>query len=637
MKLKIESGLLLLLLSHIPFTSAQEDANKKHKLPSKEDIEALGSAAVALENCPLLRDTQLGDNTTQSSTPAFGDKTLSMFWAQEFIGLDLANVYMKKLRNGAGPNPDSGPQSVVVQILDSSKSDHGKSVHYLLTSPDLGSCAGTACKVESFKNFSDGKSFFDIGESEKSGIFSYNLAAVKALNEIIQGKVKADVVSVSMTGFSKETMNVFSNVGRGQNAIVVLASGNILGGDPNQDLAQETQSFRDGIVVGSLSTEGRVSDISVRGETVDILAPSNRHLSGIDGFSGTSGAQPLVAGVVAQIRSLLKNAPLEVVRAIIKETAIPTHNKFFTPQVHGAGTINALAALKMAEQLAQACAEQTLTPSVRASCWMGQLKKEKSKPQIFDEKFSSRIKAVFGCNEDGNISQVSENLKCQGEDSKQVLFNELREKSLLNTDVAPYWNQLSCIHEKLAFPKNAILYRSVGFRGWPPVADAEARRELVGQYRRLLKKPSVLQNLSLLGPAGLNEFKDYGEKLFSNPVSMFKERGDFLSALIPISKSQKPYVQSFLEKHAEPISKYLGYTEGLNEGHVISLAALYSNSGLGLANFFKNLPQNTPNIVRIQALSGFDLENRREFFRNPAEYLMPGRALEKLSTIYHFA
>ncbi|MCM2278267.1 MAG: S8 family serine peptidase [Oligoflexia bacterium] len=113
----------------------------------------------------------------------------------------------------------------------------------------------------------------------------------------------------------------------------------------------------EGISVGSISPLGLTSRFSSEGPQIAILAPSDEFeassYAGADTmFSGTSGAQPLVCGALANVLSILPGMKFQEAKILLEKTAIPTDNARQVPRKNGAGMVNALALVKVAQRLA---------------------------------------------------------------------------------------------------------------------------------------------------------------------------------------------------------------------------------------------------------------------------------------------
>jgi|GEM_PF-5099740 len=113
-----------------------------------------------------------------------------------------------------------------------------------------------------------------------------------------------------------------------------------------------------GINVSSLSPFGLVSNFSspIVSGVPGIAAPSDEFvLAGradlYAKFGGTSGAQPLVCGTVANLLSLLPGLTQDEVWKILKSTALPTVNSRDPSGKNGVGTVNAYRAFQVAKRL----------------------------------------------------------------------------------------------------------------------------------------------------------------------------------------------------------------------------------------------------------------------------------------------
>lgn len=124
---------------------------------------------------------------------------------------------------------------------------------------------------------------------------------------------------------------------------VIVAAGN------SSDATQFPARLPSVYAVAALDESGNIAGFSCRGK-IDIAAPgvnlvTSTNSGGWGGFSGTSGATPIVSGIVALVLS--KNPTWTGVQAI--EHVMATATKKDPPEHYGAGLANAAAALGATE------------------------------------------------------------------------------------------------------------------------------------------------------------------------------------------------------------------------------------------------------------------------------------------------
>lgn len=146
----------------------------------------------------------------------------------------------------------------------------------------------------------------------------------------------------------------------GKKTLVVAAAGNKF---PHHDeqaangLSQEKYGAPRVIMVGSSDPDGFVSCFSSPGDCVVVTAPSSRNITfSYNGhysvlFGGTSGAAPLVSGVLADVRSILPELTIESAVALLQGTAIKTATNEVS-DLNGAGVLNHYKMLRVALRLA---------------------------------------------------------------------------------------------------------------------------------------------------------------------------------------------------------------------------------------------------------------------------------------------
>ena len=293
----------------------------------------------------------LSDGKIHEVTPFYQGK-LSPFWAQEYVGSDLAREYLKK---------HGGLRTVRIGIVDSS------SLHWV--SKDL--LTEDAVTRETKSEFEGGMTHgrltmgvmtgeFPIGaaESAKFSLVDFT-AGDDVANELKDfRKAKPEVLNVSMSADSRrpERKSPFNSEflePMAQETILVKSSGNLF--------PRALTPVHGAIAVGSLSPLGFQSAFSQEGEGLDILAPADIGMmsighgeeSDVDSVdmlpsmaSKTSAATPLVAGAIANVLSILPGLSTAEVKLLLKRTAVPLEGG--TAPV---GMLNAYQLVRVADRL----------------------------------------------------------------------------------------------------------------------------------------------------------------------------------------------------------------------------------------------------------------------------------------------
>ena len=160
----------------------------------------------------------------------------------------------------------------------------------------------------------------------------------------------ADVISLSLTRNTRDWPEswdrAFSHAAA-NDVVVIAAAGNRGSGT----VAVGAPATMPGVLtVGGVNREGRASDTaSAQGITIGVMAPSEGLVGAIPGgnyvsWSGTSGATPIVAGIVALVRAAYPNLDAANVINRVLQTARPVTETTPDP-LYGYGLVDAYAAL----------------------------------------------------------------------------------------------------------------------------------------------------------------------------------------------------------------------------------------------------------------------------------------------------
>lgn len=155
-----------------------------------------------------------------------------------------------------------------------------------------------------------------------------------------------------------DSARVFGRGGKG--TIVVFASGN---GDPNLSDVSFPANVNGVVTVGALTKNGSIWDYSLRGMSMDLVAPSgNVNLLGdvqtidrmgfqgynttnyMNNFGGTSAACPQIAGVVALMLSINPDLTESQIKTVLQNTARDFGSAGFD-NIYGYGLVDANAAV----------------------------------------------------------------------------------------------------------------------------------------------------------------------------------------------------------------------------------------------------------------------------------------------------
>jgi hypothetical protein len=111
-----------------------------------------------------------------------------------------------------------------------------------------------------------------------------------------------------------------------------------------------------GIIVGGMNPNGSIYGYSSQGPNVDIAAPAQATDPVLNGFTGkgTSFAAPLVTGSLMNAAAFIPQLTEDQARKLLVKTALPTVNSLESPQLDGAGTVNAYKLMRVAERIRNA-------------------------------------------------------------------------------------------------------------------------------------------------------------------------------------------------------------------------------------------------------------------------------------------
>ncbi len=488
---------------------------------------------------------------------------LSPFWAQEYMGADLAKEVVLK-----------GKYTVpVVSVWDDNfedvkqgpfqKKSHGARVRGVLS--DDGQQAGAPktrlLQYESKPNKDANKWVEDLiaksnGRADWPKVLNFSAAVSPSIDRAIKGLASHGTISTIAAG------NDFPSP--------------VLDGNPATPGPDRSK-----ILVGSLSPQGLVSGFSNNSTHVTISAPSDFYLvSGVKsqngqteytGFSGTSGAAPLVASAILNVASILPDITFDEVRQLIGKTAISTLNSFERPRTNGAGMINAFKMVKVAEKVRNLCAKSADFSSCRHSA----IFKDTTYSFGRDAKLNNKVISDFPtCAK--TQSQVVSSINCE---SRKATFQAIRQEAFLNPKDSGAWATLACIHRTEGFETNAEHYqllaelaehnnpKRVGDNLWSLLEKLDRMPKAEAEFHRL----SVYRSLPVTGSPGIDYLK---KKAIEGHPS---ERMCALKALLGTKEAYWAVQQAF--KDSDPEIDKVAITLAVNVGSsTLPLFEKYLNS-----------------------------------------------------------
>jgi hypothetical protein len=255
--------------------------------------------------------------------PTFGHSAwakgkLSPFWGHEFVGADLARELVESDHLKRTP--------VRVATLEDVNEFDAKSFHHHGTM-----VANVVLGAKPYGVAAHAQMVSTGGEYDTDG------AAKVAMS-------KPELIELSLSVSESARMEALAAT----HAVVVRSSGNYF---PESHLDQARPDLS--ILVGQLAPTGAAAATSSSSPDVTILAPSSSYTISTKGGSigGTSGAQPMVSGCLANAIAYLPGLTTEDARLLLEKTAIPTWNANQKPRASGAGTVNCLKIAEVARRL----------------------------------------------------------------------------------------------------------------------------------------------------------------------------------------------------------------------------------------------------------------------------------------------
>lgn len=415
------------------------------------------------------------------------DGKLSPFWAQEYIGADLARE--AAANEGGAETPvgilDAGFENneITGKISKGANSNlysphsHGTAVANLINGAAPVGVSGLA-RLEALGG---------IGRSE----------LLKSLLAIRSKDVSIVNASLYLEDFYKDELIRPLLKKLLTKSIWVVAAGNSnlreidlpFGWEPPRSRMQSGNTqISEVITAGSISPYGTLSDFSNEGENVTVLAPSDRWVlsktNEISRFGGTSGAAPLVTGALANVLALLPDLSLEEASELLRRTAQPTINSHQRPQRNGAGLLNAYKLVEVAKRLKNAG-------------WPKGRKQLINDPSIYNFSELARVLLAEG-------KKLLQEDDCQ---KKRDGLSKIRRSFLLDYNDESRKILIS-IYGRENFSANASFYKSFDRQDFKPVLSEllTARfdgRDAQKDHRFPLKR-SAIRTAGLMGAEGVD-------------------------------------------------------------------------------------------------------------------------------------
>jgi hypothetical protein len=391
---------------------------------------------------------------------------LSVFWAQEYVGMDLA---YQRWQSWAGQQKkqatSKGAGTARVLALDTSLNQHGANIQKILqmnTPPDSARSPGGQQRID----------FIDANSKDDKG-WIY----LEALDRHPNG---LDVVNLSMNNLDDVLYSGLQRYSRKHNTLFAVGAGNQF-----PDFERSKKFFADGIYVGNLEASGFMNLKSSAFDAVEIAAPSGSELV-IDNpsqpFSGTSGAAAMVSSALALLKSVLPDISVAQTRELLRATALPTWNAFEKePRLNGAGTLNSLGLLEVGIKIRETCTNEA--GAFKPDCFKNTLK-ETTAGASLDSPLLQQVETVFGCEKNSGHPKNAPQVACS---IRKDLLSSLRRAAFAAPRVGRYWKALECIHRGAGLNQNAEFYGRLAKIGWPSKGPGEMQRLVLKEIKNLKK------------------------------------------------------------------------------------------------------------------------------------------------------
>ena len=325
------------LLNRISSSSSDEHSN--HQMLTKLwNLEAIGTP----EARQLVSDLQQAGFTFQSSELVVFDRYSD---DSSFHDLLSSGKIQTSLRLADGYRYQ--PREDDIDLDDES---HGMVVAHLLAGTNPLPGASAVGKISALVDV-DNSVFVDVNNAELYSKYLDYLGMPSVINasvEILVGDILSHI---------------------GEKTLIVYSSGNEFSSSfwkRQRDLSSSNylrsyqekvgESMPRMIMVGSTDPDGFISTFSIPNDCVVVTSPSGMCVVSYNGhkaewFGGTSGAAPLVSGVLADVKSILPELTREAAITLLQSTAIKTAMNEVS-ELNGAGVVNHYKILRVALRLA---------------------------------------------------------------------------------------------------------------------------------------------------------------------------------------------------------------------------------------------------------------------------------------------
>ena len=283
--------------------------------------------------------------------------TLNTFWAQEAIGTPEARLLIKEMqRDGFKFSPTR--LGILDDYFDERKDGHSR-------------FSSSLNKQHKSIPFSLSLKHYKHGTRTLSVIIGQEPGGVSSLGEVDLIRSEAHTMWEELANSKKipDVINASAGYGYGYNQWDLNNANQVMGktiwvNSSGNEFPKPIGDFKSKIVgkailVGSADPGGFPSSFSSTSEHVIVLAPSDYDLRGINAkgkiisHNGTSGAAPMVTGVLADVKSILPSLTRDEAVYMLQRTATRTTINSVS-KANGAGMVNHYKMLRVAQRLHKA-------------------------------------------------------------------------------------------------------------------------------------------------------------------------------------------------------------------------------------------------------------------------------------------
>lgn len=358
---------------------------------------------------------------------------LSPFWAQEYIGADLVK---KKMRNRHDLERipfaifDVGFEEQFVNRTLDIPVDFGMNGRRRITAHH-GTSVANNINGHGHMGVSEIVDYVQLAKVSPSVFYFGAVSSLKRL------EVRPMIISNSV-GWSGDLIKDLASEIDDMGIIWVLAAGNDY---PSEMAVYEREAPV--IKVGSYSPFGQQTIYSQESEQLTIMAPADEYLASLDGkgekvlFGATSGATPLVSGMIANVKSLIPSLTRLQIEKLIQKTAIKSIN--FHYRKIKTGLFNGLKFYEAVSLIKSKCGIEN------DSCVEGEI--EKLNDDTFSQRYSHENADRFCSGDRGDLSDQE--------------LDKLREDVMLKPSDKILPRLLACVYNKMDLTLNGDYYENI--------------------------------------------------------------------------------------------------------------------------------------------------------------------------------